>query len=164
MSSKVTFDGAPERGTINFGVGQPSADLLPLALLGSASERFFASAEPLELNYGQRQGDVRFRTALADFLGKSTGSSVDPDSLLLTGAVSQALDFVCSRFTRPGDVVFVEEPSYPYSFPVFRDHELEMVAVRVDGAGMDVDVLERELATRGPKLVYTIPAFHNGSE
>ena len=161
MSGKVTFDGAPELGTINFSVGQPSADLLPLALLGTAGARFFAGAEPLELNYGQRQGDVRFRTALADFLGKSTGSPVDPDSLMLTGGISQALDFVCGRFTRPGDVVFVEEPSYPYSFPIFRDHGLEILGVPVDGAGVDVAVLERELAKRRPKLVYTIPAFHN---
>ena len=104
---------------------------------------------------------MRFRTALADFLGKSTGSPVDPDSLMLTAGISQALDFVCGRFTRPGDVVFVEEPSYPYSFPIFRDHGLEILGVRVDGAGVDVDVLERELAKRRPKLVYTIPAFHN---
>ena len=78
MSSEAIFDGAPEHGTINFSVGQPSADLLPLALLGTAGARFFAAAEPLELNYGQRQGDVRFRTALADFLGKSTGSPWTP--------------------------------------------------------------------------------------
>ena len=104
---------------------------------------------------------MRFRTALSDFLGKSTGSPVDPDSLMLTAGISQALDFVCGRFTRPGDVVFVEEPSYPYSFPIFRDHGLEILGVRVDGAGVDVDVLERELAKRRPKLVYTIPAFHN---
>ena len=32
MSQAVTFDGAPEKGTINFSVGQPSADLLPLGL------------------------------------------------------------------------------------------------------------------------------------
>jgi DNA-binding transcriptional MocR family regulator len=161
MSSRATFDGAPEQGTINFSVGQPSADLLPLALLRTAGERFFASAEPLELNYGQRPGDVRFRTALAGFLGKSTGSPVDPDSLMLTAGISQALDFVCSRFTRPGDVVFVEEPSYPYSFPIFRDRGLAIHGVPVDGAGLDVDALERELLKRRPKLLYTIPAFHN---
>jgi DNA-binding transcriptional MocR family regulator len=161
MSEIVTFDGEPERGTINFSVGQPSADLLPLALLASAGERFFASAQPLELNYGQRQGDARFRAALARFLAESSGSPVDPDSLLLTGGISQALDFVCGILTRPGDVVFVEEPSYPYSFQIFRDHGLEIVGVPLDESGMDLDVLERKLAERKPKLVYTIPAFHN---
>ena len=161
MSGKVTFDGAPERGTINFSVGQPSADLLPLALLATAGERFFAGAEPLELNYGQRQGDARFRAALAAFLGESGGSPVDPDSLMLTGGISQALDFLCSRYAKAGDVVFVEEPSYPYSFQIFRDHGLEVVGVPVDGAGLDVAALERELVKRKPRLVYTIPAFHN---
>jgi len=161
MSSAAAFDGAPDRGTINFSVGQPSADLLPLKLLGSAGERFFGDAAPFDLNYGQRQGDARFRTALAAFLGSAAGSPVDPDSLMLTGGISQALDFVCGRFARPGDVVFVEEPSYPYSFQIFLDHGLEVVGIPMDGAGMDIGRLEQLLAERRPKLVYTIPAFHN---
>lgn len=161
MNEAVSFDGAPERGSINFGVGQPSADLLPLDLLRRASERFFATAQPLELNYGQRQGDARFRAALAAFLGGAEGAAVDPDSLMLTGGISQALDFVCARLARPGDVIFVEEPSYPYSFPIFRDHGLEVVGVPVDGSGLDVAALERLLPGRRPRLLYTIPAFHN---
>ena len=156
MSAAVTFDGAPEQGTINFSVGQPSADLLPLALLQSASERFFAGAQPLELNYGQRQGDVRFREALAAFLGNSNS-----ESLLLTAGISQALDFACSRLTRPGDTVFVEEPSYPYSFQIFRDHGLKNVGIPLDGQGMDTERCERELAAHRPKLLYTIPAYNN---
>ena len=92
MSGTAAFDGAPERGTINFSVGQPSADLLPLKLLAGGGERFFADAAPFDLNYGQRQGDARFRGALADFLGAAGGTPVDPDSLMLTGGISQALD------------------------------------------------------------------------
>ena len=161
MNTVAIFDGAPELGTINFSVGQPSADLLPLALLGTAGERFFAGAQPLELNYGQRQGDLRFRAALAAFLENDAGSPVSPDSLMLTAGISQALDFVCGLVTRPGDTVFVEEPSYPYSFQIFRDHGLEVVGVPLDRSGMDVGQLERLLARHRPTLVYTIPAFHN---
>ncbi|HEX9706273.1 MAG TPA: PLP-dependent aminotransferase family protein [Steroidobacteraceae bacterium] len=160
MSAVVTFDGAPEQGTINFGVGQPSADLLPLMLLRSACERFFAGAQPLELNYGERQGDARFRAALAAFL-RGAGSEATPQSLLLTAGISQALDFVCGRFTQPGDTVFVEEPTYPYSFPIFRDHGLQVVGVPLDGDGMDLEACERLLALHRPKLLYTIPSFHN---
>jgi 2-aminoadipate transaminase len=156
MSLAATFDGAPEQGTINFSVGQPSADLLPLKLLNSACERFFASAQPLEMNYGARQGDERFRVALAGFLRDATS-----DSLLLTAGISQGLDFVCNRVTQPGDTVFVEEPSYPYSFPVFRDHGLKIVGIPLDGEGMDVDRCERLLAEHRPKFLYTIPSYHN---
>ena len=156
MSLAATFDGAPEQGTINFSVGQPSADLLPLALLHGACERFFASAQPLELNYGERQGDPRFRAALAKFLGDARG-----ESLLLTAGISQALDFVCSRLTQPGDTVFVEEPSYPYSFQIFRDHGLKIVGIPLDGQGMDMEQCELKLAEHRPKLLYTIPAYNN---
>jgi DNA-binding transcriptional MocR family regulator len=161
MSIAAAFDGAPERGTINFSVGQPSADLLPLKLLAGGNERFFSDAAPFDLNYGQRQGDARFRAALGGFLGAAGGAPVDPDALMLTGGISQALDFICGRFARPGDVAFVEEPSYPYSFQIFRDHGLDVVGIPMDGSGMDLAAFERELAVRAPRLVYTIPAYHN---
>jgi len=161
MSPSATFDGAPEQGTINFGVGQPSADLLPVALLRGACERFFAGAQPLELNYGERQGDARFRMALAELLNTAGDSEASPQSLLLTAGISQALDFVCSRFTRPGDTVFVEEPSYPYSFQIFRDHGLKIVGIPLDGQGMDIEQCELKLAEHRPKLLYTIPAYNN---
>ena len=161
MSAVVTFDGAPERGTINFSVGQPSADLLPLALLRGACERFFATAQPLELNYGERQGDARFRAALAAFLDASGGGAAEPKTLMLTSGISQALDFACGRLTRPGDTVFVEEPSYPYSFQIFRDHGLKIIGMPLDGEGLDIRQCERLLAAHRPKLLYTIPAYNN---
>ena len=156
MSEPAAFDGAPEKGTINFSVGQPSADLLPIALLHSAAEKFFAGVTPLEMNYGARQGDPRFRTALAAFLGDASA-----DSLLLTAGISQALDYVCGHLTRPGDTVFVEEPTYPYSIQVFHDHGLKIVGLPLDGRGMDLAALERLLTEHRPRLVYTIPSYHN---
>ena len=68
MTGVVTFDGAPPEGTINFGVGQPSADLLPVELVAQASASFFAEAQSLELNYGVTAGDERFLSSLAGFL------------------------------------------------------------------------------------------------
>jgi len=52
MNKTVTFDGAAPAGTINFGIGQPSADLLPVDIVQQASRSFFEGAEPFELNYG----------------------------------------------------------------------------------------------------------------
>ena len=64
----VTFDGAPKADHINFGVGQPSMDLLPVDLVRQASEDFFAQAQSAEINYGPLAGDQRTLDALADFL------------------------------------------------------------------------------------------------
>jgi DNA-binding transcriptional MocR family regulator len=163
MGLKVTFDAAPPPGAINFGIGQPSADLLPLPLFREAMDGFLESAEPLDFNYGEKQGDERFRRALAEFLGRAHGKQTTAEELFLTNGNSQALDFICDRFTRPGDTVFVEEPSYFLAFQVFRDHGLNIVGIPVDADGMQIDILEKALRRSPPALVYTIPSFNNPS-
>ena len=112
MTAPVTFDGAPPPGTINFSIGQPSADLLPVDLMQQASAAFFAKAEPVELNYGVLAGDARFLDSLAGFLTTGYGATANADELFVTGGNSQALDLVSTVFAKPGDTVFVEEPTY----------------------------------------------------
>ena len=157
----VTFDGAPAPGVINFGVGQPSEDLLPVELLRKASADFLAAAQPLELNYGERQGDRGFRQALAGFLEPEYGEPVSEESLFVTAGNSQALDFICGQFANEGDTVFLEEPSYFLAHQIFRDHGLELVGIPVDEDGLIIEALEERLAKTQPTLLYTIPSFHN---
>ncbi len=157
----VTFDDAPPPGHINFGVGQPSADLLPVKLIETASADFLRSAQPFEFNYGERQGDRRFREVLADFLSRNYGQPARAESLLVTGGNSQALSFVSTQLTRPGDTVFVEEPSYFLAFNILRDHGLILVGIACDENGMIIDELEAALQQHKPRLVYTIPSYHN---
>jgi len=161
MNSKVTFDGEPPPGVINLGIGQPSDDLLPVELLRLASEDFLKVAQPKELNYGEKQGDVRFRESLADFLSLKYEADVRPDSLLLSCGNSQALDFICERFTKPGDTVFVEEPTYFLAFQIFKDHDLNIVPVAMDHDGLIIEALEEALQSSKPALLYTIPSFSN---
>ena len=161
MARKITFDVAGDPDTINFGIGQPSEDLLPVGLMRSAAEGFLAEASPQELNYGERQGDAAFRRALAGLLSDEYAAKVEADSLFVTAGNSQALDFVCALFTRPGDTVIVEEPSYFLAFHIFEDHGLNIVPVPLDGDGMDMDLLETVLKRTNPTLLYTIPSYQN---
>ena len=161
MSGTVTFDGAPPPGTINLGIGQPSADLLPVDPVRHASQSFFDNAQPFELNYGVTQGDERFLDSLAAFLTKGYGSDTNSDELFVTGGNSQALDLVSVVFTESGDTVFVEEPSYFLAFQIFRDHGLNIVGIPVDDDGLCVDALRRELESHKPAFLYTIPSYHN---
>ncbi len=161
MTGTVTFDGAPPPGTINLGIGQPSADLLPVELVHEASQQFFGTAQPLELNYGVVRGDERFLNALASFLGSQYGTLTSPEQLFVSGGNSQALDLVSVVFANPGDTVFVEEPSYFLAFNIFRDHGLKVVGIPIDDDGLSVDALRVALKSHKPAFLYTIPSFHN---
>jgi len=161
--STVTFEEQPPEGMINFGVGQPSADVLPIELMREAAEEFFRSADPLDLNYGVLQGDPRFLDSVAHFLSKNYGTPVGADSLFETGGNSQALDFVCSHLSKPGDTVIVEEPCYFLAYQIFADSGLNIVSVPVDENGLDLERLEETLETVKATFVYTIPSYQNPS-
>ena len=161
MTGTVSFDGAAPAGTINLGIGQPSADLLPIDLISAASDAYFQGAHPNDINYGDMQGDPRFLDSLAGYLSNGYGATTNADELFVTGGNSQALDLVSTVFAKPGDTVFVEEPSYFLAFNIFRDHGLNIVGIPVDDDGIDLEQLQRALEKHSPAFVYTIPTYHN---
>jgi DNA-binding transcriptional MocR family regulator len=148
---------------IDFGAGQPSLHLLPLAFLREAAADRLNRDEPGYLAYGAVAGDGFFRNVLADFLSTHYRMPVDYGDLFITGGASQGLDLVCTLFSRPGDTIFVEEPSYFLALRIFADHELNIVGLPMDDRGLIVEAVEQKLAQHAPAFLYTIPTFHNPS-
>jgi DNA-binding transcriptional MocR family regulator len=148
-------------GVIDLGIGDPSFSLLPLDLMRRAAENRFALNDPTFLQYGAEQGDGYFRMALADFLSKGYGFSVNADSLFVTAGISSGLNLLCSQFTRPGDTIFVEEPSYLFALRIFADHNLRIVPVKTDENGLVVEFLQEKLLKYRPKFLYIIPTHQN---
>jgi len=146
---------------IDLGIGDPSFSLLPLDLMRRAAESRFAANDPTFLQYGAEQGDGYFRVALADFLSKGYGFSVNADSLFVTAGISSGLDLLCSQFTQPGDTIFVEEPSYFLALRIFTDHNLRIIPIQTDENGLVVESLEEKLLKYQPKFLYIIPTHQN---
>lgn len=150
-------------GQIDLGIGQPDFALLPLELLRRAAEVALGEGDPSFLNYGYEQGDGRFRHALAHFLTTGYGMPVSAADLMITNGASQGLDLICTLFTRPGDTVFVAEPTYFLALRIFADHGLQVVGIPITLDGLDLDALEAALAHHRPVLLYTIPTYQNPS-
>ena len=148
---------------IEFGAGQPSPRLLPLKLLREAAANRLENDDASYLAYGAEQGDGYFRETLARYLGQHYRMPVDFNDLFITGGASQGLDLICTLFSRPGDTIFVEEPSYFLALRIFADHGLNIVGLPMDDQGLIVEALEQKLLKHTPAFLYTIPTFHNPS-
>ena len=129
MNEIRTTQASPEPDFINFGIGQPGLDLLPLDIMRQAAEIRLSSGDSSLLTYGYELGDGYFRLAPARFLQRNYRVPVTADSLMVTGGASQALDLICTLFTQPGDLVFVEEPTYFLALRIFADHQLRVVSL-----------------------------------
>lgn len=146
---------------IDFGLGHPGDELLPRTLLQEAAALRLVQADASLLQYGWEQGDGYFRYALADFLSRRYGVPVEMEHLFVSAGASQALDLICTLYTQPGDVVFVEEPTYFLALRIFADHRLTVVPVAADANGLSVDALEDALKRHRPVFLYTIPTHQN---
>ena len=148
---------------IEFGAGQPSPSLLPLKLLGEAAANRFNNDDASYLAYGAEQGDGYFRKTLAAYLSEHYQFTVDFKDLFITAGASQGLDLICTLLSRPGDTIFVEEPSYFLALRIFADHGLNIVSLPMDDQGLVTEALEQKLLNSTPAFLYTIPTFHNPS-
>jgi DNA-binding transcriptional MocR family regulator len=146
---------------IDLALGHPSPALLPRELLREAASRRLGQQDRSYLQYGYEQGDLRFRTQLARFLSRGYAAEVSPEELFVSGGVSQALDLICSLFTRPGDRVLVEEPTYFLALRIFADHGLRVEGLATDRHGLVPEALQECLRRNRPVMLYTVPTHHN---
>jgi len=105
-------------------------------------------------------GHAPLRETITHILA-SQGLQIRSENVLITAGSQQALSLVSQLLLKPGDVILVESPTYSGALELFRALDFEVVGIPVDGQGMQVEMLEKLLQQYHPKLIYTIPNFHN---
>jgi DNA-binding transcriptional MocR family regulator len=118
------------------------------------------------LTYGYAAGPGPVIDWVCDRLGAIDDRAPAPESVLITGGNSHALDQVATLLTEPGDCVLVESPTYHLAVRILRDHPVELVPVPSDAEGLRVDALPETTAAirrRGGRvrLLYCVPTFSN---
>jgi len=149
---------------VNFGVGQPSKDFLPLKLIHKSMSRCCEDTNESVLQYGDIPGYKDFRISLSEYLTKNYNIMSNPDNLFVTNGISQALFMICSLFTKPNQYIVVEEPTYFLAINIFKEFGLNIVSVPMESDGINLKILQEkinEIVTDEPILMYTIPIFHN---
>lgn len=147
---------------IDFGIGQPDPELLPMEIMQQAINNHIETNDSTDfLAYGVEQGSGHFRNLLADFLSKHYQIKVWSDDLFVTNGNSQGLNHICTLFSQVGDTIFVEDPTYNLALDIFADFNLKVVGIPIDKKGIIIEALEEKLRHHKPVFLYTIPTFHN---
>jgi GntR family transcriptional regulator/MocR family aminotransferase len=147
-------------GTIPFCIATPSRANYPLRDLQNCAWHAIQTYGTSLFDLGAVEGFRPFLEYLPTFLLRR-GIRASAESILVTNGIQQAVDLTARILLEPGDTVVMEETSFPGAISIFRSYCANLVGVPVDQDGMCVDALERILRQQQPKLIYTIPTFHN---
>ena len=153
-------------GVIELAIGQPEPSLLPTRELAEASASALRRYGADALGYGAEYGPWPLVEWLSGHLGVVDSRAPADGELLITAGISSALDLIATAFTRRGDVVLVEVPTYHLALGILRDHGVELVGVETDADGLRIDAAEAAIgvaraAGKRVSLLYTIPTFGN---
>lgn len=170
----LTRDG---RNVSTLRVGAPSEDLLIKCgeLIHKATLALHTPENYANIfQYGPPSGSLTVRSELAKFLSEQYGDTVDRDDISITAGASQGLACIVSLLFQPGNVAFVEEPTYFIGLTALReDYRMNVIGVPVDQDGMIVDELEKMMekylqtppitTDKNPfvAMLYCIPTFNN---
>jgi 2-aminoadipate transaminase len=157
---------------VNFGVGQPSKDFLPLDIIKSANKKLLDENDVDLLQYGDIPGFKNFRENLSNFLNENYKQSfekynkeiidITPDDLFVTNANTQALSMICGLLLKSGDTVFVEDPTYFLARNIFKnDFKLNVETIPMEEDGLNLEELKKKLNPDSNNYLYTVPTFHN---
>jgi DNA-binding transcriptional MocR family regulator len=120
----------------------------------------------LALQYGPEQGYGPLLDYLIGKVERDEGLRITRANIMLCAGAAQGLDTAARLFTRPGDVVLLEAPSYHEAIATLRDHPVELRQVPIDDQGLMVEALAKRLEAlsligRRVAFLYIIPTFQN---
>src|SRR5918911_986268 len=144
---------------ISFARGVPAPDCLPVEELADCAKAAVERDGAAALSYGGGGGDEPPRGGVAERHG------VDATRVLLMNGSLQGFVFLATHFLAGGARrIAVEAPTYDRPLKILAGLGAEILAIRQDEEGLDVEALERALASgEPPAFLYTIPTFQNPS-
>lgn len=89
------------------------------------------------------------------------GLPTRPEQVMVTAGALSASAIVAQAFTRPGDRVLVETPTYPNGVDALRHSGARLVGLPVAPDGWDLEGAGALLRQTRPALAYLIPDFQN---
>jgi len=147
---------------ISFAGGLPALELFPDQALQRCFQRVFEEQGKPALQYAQTAGHPPLRQWLAQ-QHKRNGNPVTIEEIAVTTGSQQGLSLLAQTFLDPGDVVFVETPTYLGAIQAFQSFRAQMMMIPCDEQGIIPEELEKMLKLATPKFLYLIPNYQNPS-
>lgn len=163
MRDLMSLSERPE--IISLAGGFPNTESFQRATFDEVTQVIARDHLAAALQYGPTEGLAELRELIVEIMAHE-GARAGVNDIMVTSGGQQAIDLSIRTFVNPGDTILAEGPTYPGAVPSFTTYEARVEHIPLDDDGLRVDMVEEALARLGaegrpPKLLYTIPNFHN---
>jgi GntR family transcriptional regulator/MocR family aminotransferase len=140
-----------------FSIGTPDLNEFPFQLWGQLSARHYRNTPLPRLGQENSAAGLGIlREAIAEYLKTSRAVRCDPDQIIIVSGSQHALHIAADVLLDVDDKVWFEEPGYAGARNVFRTTGGDIIPIRVDDEGLDVDAGIKKAPDA--RLIYTTPS------
>ena len=146
----------------SFAGGYPANEMLPFEEVRIASNKILTDKQMQvgALQYGPTEGYIPLKEYICEQMQKY-GVPAVPGNVTITNGAQGGIFLIGLIFIEPGTTVLVERPTYLGVINPWRHLGANFVSISVDKDGMVVDELPGIIEKYHPKIIYTMPNFHN---
>ncbi|PVZ85545.1 GntR family transcriptional regulator [Serratia sp. S1B] len=138
-----------------FAAGSPELRAFPLKLWKQITNQQLRNRGEQLLRYGDPQGYLPLREAIAGYIGQTRGVNCDAQQVIILTSSQQALQLIATLLLDSGDEVWMEEPGYVGARNAFISIGANLIPVTVDQDGLQPDN-----TLPSPRLIYLTPGHH----
>lgn len=143
---------------IKFTRGVPPAESFATAKMAECATAALAEYGSAIQQYGPAIGFKPLR----EWIAAEHNTAVE--QVIVGQGSLQLLDLAARLIIEPGDLVYVESPSYDRTLTILRRAKAQVRGFTLEHDGLDVDEIEQRLAGgERPRFIYLIPDFQNPS-
>ncbi|QHI98837.1 aminotransferase class I/II-fold pyridoxal phosphate-dependent enzyme [Xylophilus rhododendri] len=137
--------------------GLPDITQVPQQKLAKIVARLARSQSPAMLSYAAGGGHPALHRSLAVYLRQARSVVCEPEQIVVTEGVHQAIDLITRVLGDPGDTAWVEEPGYWGTRSVLEINGIRLKPLPVDAEGMRPPPGDRP-AAQAPRFAFVTPS------
>lgn len=149
-----------EKGMISFKSISPDGALFDIDEFKKSFLNRISLEEDKILNYGYAQGYKPLIDYLLEYM-KQKGVSVENKDIIITNGFTEGLEMILDTFCKSGDKILCENPTHNTSIEIMKVLGLDIIGVKMNQDGIDIEELENKLKNNKIKFGYLIPSYHN---
>lgn len=139
----------------------PDVRLIPLEELGRAYKSVLQRSVNFKyMSYVEMAGVQQFRTVLSEYLNTSRGIQTTYENIMVTRGCQMALYLLTKVLFSKGETIIVGDTNYYYADQAFLNGGMQLLRVKVDEYGIDVDEIEKICRKKKIKALYITSHHH----
>lgn len=128
------------KNSINFASVSPTPEIFPMEEFKQSLIEVLDRDKGNAFLYPEINGYEPFRESISLFLKENYNMKVNKDEIQIISGGQQGIDIITKTLISPGDLIFVENPTYSGATQAFKSRGAKIVGIPMKEDGIDLGV------------------------